>query len=95
MEAYAMLPHHQKSSALLQFATDHLQIGTSSPSISQYIFRIETLVKQSALEYKVHDTGTVVEGPWTDVMNLIGNAHMEMHDQGVQRVHTDVRITTR
>ena len=35
------------------------------------------------------------EGGWTDVMNLIGKAHAELHDQGVQRVHSDVRITTR
>ena len=28
-------------------------------------------------------------------MNLLGQAHKEMHDQGVMRVHSDVRITTR
>ena len=37
-----------------------MQIGTTGPSISGYINKLETIFAQSGLNYKVHDTGTVI-----------------------------------
>ncbi|KAH7042259.1 hypothetical protein B0J12DRAFT_674425 [Macrophomina phaseolina] len=70
-------------------------VGSNSPSISSFISKIEVVLQQSTLEYEVHDSGTRIKGDWTEVMNIIGQAHTLIHDSGVQRVHTDVRIETR
>jgi uncharacterized protein YqgV (UPF0045/DUF77 family) len=35
------------------------------------------------------------EGPWDEVMRLIGQAHTIMHEKGVVRVQTDIRVGTR
>lgn len=35
------------------------------------------------------------EGPWEEVMRLIGQAHTMVHGNGVVRVQTDIRVGTR
>lgn len=36
-----------------------------------------------------------LEGSWDEVMKLIGQAHSLLHQKGIVRVQTDVRIGTR
>lgn len=38
---------------------------------------------------------TTTEGPWDQVVQLIGFAHTFVHQQGIARVQTDIRIQTR
>ncbi|RMJ25148.1 cell wall biogenesis protein [Aspergillus sp. HF37] len=70
-------------------------IGTKSNSYSQQIADVERLVQQSGLKFQMHATGTTIEGPWDQVMQLIGLAHSLMHEQGIARINTDVRVSTR
>lgn len=35
------------------------------------------------------------EGPWNQVLQVIGHAHMLVHRRGVARIQTDLRVTTR
>ncbi|KAK9369241.1 YkoF-like protein [Lipomyces kononenkoae] len=72
-----------------------IPIGTESPSVSSYIAEVQILMQESGLKYSMHSAGTTVEGPWDQVMDVIGRAHELMHKLGVQRVQTDVRIGTR
>ncbi|KAK9353440.1 YkoF-like protein [Lipomyces doorenjongii] len=72
-----------------------IPMGTESPSVSNYIAEVQVLMQDSGLKYSMHSAGTTVEGPWDQVMELIGKAHELMHKLGVQRVQTDVRIGTR
>jgi hypothetical protein len=37
----------------------------------------------------------LAEGPWDQVVTLIGQAHTLLHNQGNARVHTDIRIGSR
>ncbi|KAL1983748.1 hypothetical protein VTN96DRAFT_9920 [Rasamsonia emersonii] len=70
-------------------------IGGQSTSYSQQIADIQRLMQQSGLKFTMHSTGTTVEGPWDQVMQLIGWAHSLIHGQGIARIQTDVRIATR
>ena len=36
-----------------------------------------------------------VEGSWTDVMRLIGQAHVMLHEKGIVRIQTDIRVGSR
>ncbi len=44
-------------------------------SISPYVAKILDLVDKSGLDYKVNPMGTVVEGDWDKVMDLIKRCH--------------------
>lgn len=36
-----------------------------------------------------------VEGSWDDVMRVIGRAHTMLHEKGVVRIQTDIRVGSR
>ena len=42
-----------------------------------------------------HSAGTTIEGPWDEVMELIGEVHQYAHDNGYVRIHTEIRCGTR
>ncbi|KAF2454050.1 putative cell wall biogenesis protein Ecm15 [Lineolata rhizophorae] len=70
-------------------------LGTSSASVSNEIAAVQRLMKQSGLTYSLHSAGTTVEGPWDEVMRVIGQAHSMLHASGVTRCHTDIRVGSR
>jgi len=70
-------------------------MGVGSASVSPYIAKVQQLLKESGLKYSMHANGTTVEGSWEEVTGVIGQAHGMLHEQGVVRVHTDLRIGSR
>ncbi|OJJ50173.1 hypothetical protein ASPZODRAFT_128789 [Penicilliopsis zonata CBS 506.65] len=69
-------------------------IGTQ-PSYSQQIAQVQDLLRGSGLKSYMHATGTTIEGTWDQVVQWIGFAHTLIHQTGVSRIETDVRIITR
>jgi len=53
------------------------------------------LVRFSAQVVLTTSTLHVAEGSWDEVMRLIGQAHTMVHEKGVVRVQTDIRVGTR
>lgn len=53
------------------------------------------LIKDSGLHYVLHSAGTTIEGPWDEVMAVIGKCHEKVHDMGIVRVQSDIRVGTR
>jgi len=43
----------------------------------------------------MHSAGTTVEGSWDDVMKVIGQAHAILHEKGIVRIQTDIRVGSR
>lgn len=78
-----------------------IPLGTADASVSKYIAEVQRLVrghpdvKDGTVSWTMHSAGTTLEGPWHNVMTIIGQAHQILHDQGVKRVQTDVRIGSR
>jgi uncharacterized protein (TIGR00106 family) len=72
-----------------------IPMGTPTPSVSDYIVECEKLIQQSGLKSKLHSAGTSIEGPWDEVMGLIGLLHQHVHDMGILRVQSDIRVGTR
>lgn len=70
-------------------------IGTSSPSISDFVALIERRIRDSPLKSTLHSAGTTIEGPWDEVMALVGELHELAHENGYVRVHSDIRVGTR
>ena len=71
------------------------QIGTPTASVSHEVAAVQRLLKASNLSYSMHSAGTTVEGSWDAVMRLMGQAHTLLHNNGVVRIQTDIRVGTR
>ncbi|RVD86370.1 uncharacterized protein DFL_004650 [Arthrobotrys flagrans] len=71
------------------------QIGTPTASVSQHIANIQKLLAASGIKYSMHSAGTTLEGSWEEVTKVMGQAHTLLHNQGVVRIQTDIRIGSR
>ncbi|KAJ5189712.1 Protein of unknown function DUF77 [Penicillium cf. griseofulvum] len=69
-------------------------IGTSSPSVANEVADIQRLIETCGLKYAMHSAGTTVEGSWDQVHQVIGQAHTILHQKGIVRIHTDIRVGT-
>lgn len=70
-----------------------IPIGTGS-SIGDQIARVLKIVDASGLPYRINPMGTVVEGEWDDIMQLIRNCHETVLKTG-ERVVTSISIDDR
>ena len=69
-------------------------VGTGT-SLSGYVAEVERLLAGTGLQYELHANGTNIEGEWDAVMGAIRACHERLHDLGVPRLHTDIKLGTR
>ncbi|KAG5917060.1 hypothetical protein E4U42_007393 [Claviceps africana] len=72
-----------------------IPVGTSKVSVADEIALVQRVLQASGLKYTLHSAGTTVEGSWTDVMAVIGRAHAAVHESGVVRIQSSLRVGTR
>ncbi|KAK1777805.1 YkoF-like protein [Copromyces sp. CBS 386.78] len=70
-------------------------VGTGNVSVANEVAEVQRLLKASGLKHTMHSAGTTVEGPWDEVMKVIGQAHAVVHQEGAKRVQTSMRAGTR
>lgn len=71
-----------------------LPLGTGL-SLSPYVARVEQVLHGAGLEVELHANGTNVEGDWDAVMAALKRCHEVLHEMGVPRIHTIVKLGTR
>ena len=64
-------------------------------SLSKYVAECEKVFSDSGLKHKLHANGTNVEGDWDDIMGALKQCHDTLHEMGVPRIATNVRLGTR
>ena len=64
-------------------------------SLSPYVARAVRIVKNSGLPYKFGPMSTSVEGEWDDVFGALERCHEVLHEMGVPRISTNLRLGTR
>ena len=64
-------------------------------SLSRYVAECETVFTTAGLEPRLHANGTNVEGEWDLVMAALKSCHERLHEMGVPRIATNVRLGTR
>lgn len=72
-----------------------IPIGTATASVSNEVATITKLARESHLSCTLHSAGTTIEGPWSEVMELIGQFHEKLHKSGIVRIQSDIRVGTR
>jgi uncharacterized protein (TIGR00106 family) len=68
-------------------------IGKES-SLSAQVAEILTIVSKSGIDYKLHAMGTILEGDWDKIMNLIKKCHKRILKDS-DRVLTTITIDDR
>ncbi len=76
---------------LAEFSVAPTGVGES---LSEYVAKIMDVIDKSGLEYKAGPMGTVVEGDWDEVMDLIKRCHFTMMEFS-NRVYTRIAIDDR
>ncbi len=76
---------------IVQFSIVPLGVGTS---LSEHVAKVIEIVNESGLPYKFHAMGTIVEGDWDEVMNLIKNCRDTLMED-LERILIDIRIDDR
>ncbi|MBF0198540.1 MAG: MTH1187 family thiamine-binding protein [Planctomycetes bacterium] len=64
-------------------------------SLSSYVAACEKVIEASGLSYKLHSYGTNIEGPWDEVMAVVKKCHTQVHEMGVPRITTTLKLGTR
>ncbi len=64
-------------------------------SVSKYIVECEKIFNQAKLKTHIHAYGTNVEGEWDEVFAAIKRCHERVHEMGVPRISSTLRLGTR
>jgi uncharacterized protein (TIGR00106 family) len=75
-----------------------IPMGTPTPSVGKYIAACQKVLesmKQDGIKYEMHGYGTNLEGTFPLVSQAIERCHEAVHEMGIARIATDIRIGTR
>lgn len=64
-------------------------------SVSKEVTVCERILRETGLPTKLHAYGTNIEGEWDDVFRAVERCHAVLHEMGVLRVTTNIRVGTR
>ena len=76
---------------IVQFSI--IPIG-KGPSLSKDVAQVLKIVDKSGLRYKINPMGTVVEGNWDEIMQLIKSCHRSVL-KNTERIVTTISIDDR
>ncbi len=77
---------------IVDFSIIPIGVGVS---LSKYVAECEKIFKEAGLKFNLHANGTNIEGEWDDVFNAIKSCHEKLHQLGVPRISSNLRIGTR
>ncbi len=64
-------------------------------SLSPYVAACERVLRDAGLKTVLHAYGTNIEGEWEAVFAAIRRCHEVLHEMGVPRISTTLRVGTR
>ena len=64
-------------------------------SLSTQVAEVLTIVSESGISYRLHAMGTILEGTWASVLEVVKKMHESVFDDQIQRVVTTIRIDDR
>jgi uncharacterized protein (TIGR00106 family) len=64
-------------------------------SVGAYVAKCQQVLQEAGLEHRLHTWGTNIEGDWDSVFTAIKKCHEVLHEDGVPRVSTQIKVGTR
>jgi uncharacterized protein (TIGR00106 family) len=63
-------------------------------SLSAYVARSLDIIEKSGLDYRLNPMGTVIEGEWEDVLEVVGQCFRRM-EEDCNRISCSIKIDYR
>jgi uncharacterized protein (TIGR00106 family) len=67
----------------------------SGVSVRNQVRRAHELIRESGMKVELHAYGTNVEGELDEILAVVGRVHATLHDEGVVRLSTFLKLGTR
>ena len=64
-------------------------------SVSEYVAACQRVLEEAGFDPELHAYGTNFEGEWEQVTDAVRRCHEVVHDMGVPRIFTSVKLGTR
>jgi len=72
-----------------------IPLGTSTPSVGDYVVASLKVLKKSGLKYELTPMGTVIEGDLDVILSIIRQMHEACFKNEIKRVVTFIKIDDR
>ncbi|RMZ75781.1 hypothetical protein DV738_g5303, partial [Chaetothyriales sp. CBS 135597] len=72
-----------------------IPLGTPTASVSSEVAQVQRFLKTTGVKFSMHSAGTTLEGSWDECMQIIGQCHQMLHERGVVRIQSDIRVGSR
>ena len=64
-------------------------------SVSKYIAACHEIFEEAGLKTNLHAYGTNIEGEWDEVFEAVRKCHDTLHEMGVPRLTSSIKVGTR
>jgi uncharacterized protein (TIGR00106 family) len=64
-------------------------------SVSEYIAACHEIFEEAGLKTNLHAYGTNIEGEWDTVFAAVKKCHEKLHEMGVPRLTSSIKVGTR
>jgi uncharacterized protein (TIGR00106 family) len=64
-------------------------------SVSEYIAACHKILDEAGLKTNLHAYGTNIEGEWDEVFSAVKKCHETLHQMGVPRLTSSIKVGTR
>ena len=64
-------------------------------SVSEYIAACHRIIDKAGLKSNLHAYGTNIEGDWDTVFKAVKECHQTLHEMGVPRITSSIKVGTR
>jgi len=64
-------------------------------SLSPYVAACEQIFTEHGIQHELHANGTNLEGDWDEINAALRACHQKLHEMGVPRLSTSLKLSTR
>lgn len=64
-------------------------------SLAHEVAVCQKILQQRGLKHQMHAYGTNIEGEWDEIMAVIKSFHQQLHERGISRISSSIRLGTR
>ena len=72
-----------------------IPLNTAKASVREEVAIAHQILLDTGCSCNLHSYGTNVEGDYDVIMNAIKKIHLTLHERGIVRIHTNLKIGSR
>ena len=72
-----------------------IPLNTATASVREEVAIAHKILLDTGCSCNLHSYGTNVEGDYDVIMNAIKKIHLTLHERGIVRIHTNLKIGSR